>query len=141
MALELNVANCPNCGSVFQKNLRNLCTKCTRQYDDELNRCLSALRHDRRITTDKLIEKSGVGIASITQFFRDNKILLREYPNLFYHCELCRKPIRTGKLCPPCTTGINSDIHRMNEEEKKQQEKLVRENQMSFRISDRLSRK
>jgi predicted amidophosphoribosyltransferase len=35
----LMVANCPGCGKVFQKNLRNLCQDCVSNLQNEFDAC------------------------------------------------------------------------------------------------------
>ena len=119
MSAQLQVEHCPSCGKVYQKNLRNLCSACTQQYDRELTLCFDYLRRDRKADNDRLSGGTGLPPKRIIQFIMDRRLSLYDYPNLCYYCELCRTPIRSEKLCYSCRTRISEDISKMQEEEQR----------------------
>jgi hypothetical protein len=88
----------------------------------------------------KLIEQTGVSEQSITKYIRDAKIFIGDVPNLSYPCELCEAGIRKGNLCYNCRTKINTDIEKMKRQEELDREKLIKENQASFKIKDRFGK-
>ncbi|AEI41271.1 flagellar protein [Paenibacillus mucilaginosus] len=115
----LKVAHCSGCGQVYQKNIRNLCQDCCRSLDDELDRCESYLRRNRRATTEQLREATGVPVKKITAFLKENRLHLASYPNLTYPCNSCQAPIRQHHLCCSCRVRIITDLHILMEQEAK----------------------
>ncbi len=133
MLANLQVDHCPRCGKVFQKNMRNLCSACSQQYDRELTSCTDYLRRDRKADNQRLSEATGVSYKQIVSFIMERKLSLYDYPNLCYHCELCETPIRAERLCLNCRTRLSGDISRMKEADERK--KLQQAH--SFRIRDR----
>jgi|GEM_PF-284553 len=140
---QLNVANCPRCGKVFQKNLRNQCQDCSREMDNKLNGVLDYMRKNHRATNEQAAEATGVGVEQLITWMKENKLLLSEYPNLHYACSSCKAPIRKHKLCMKCSVRIQHDILQLNEMEQKRQAPVRREGLSGvaggFQIRDRLS--
>ncbi|MNQ87790.1 hypothetical protein D3C85_1030290 [compost metagenome] len=112
---ELMVANCPRCGKVFQKNLRNQCTACSTNIHDQLRNCLDFLRRNYRSTNEQVCVVTGVSILQLQVWMKEGKLQLADYPNLNYQCASCAEPIRQHKLCVDCSTRISRDIRQLNE--------------------------
>ncbi|MDQ0915738.1 flagellar protein [Paenibacillus sp. V4I5] len=139
---QLMVANCPRCGKVFQKNLRNQCTDCSSSMDSMLTSSLEFLRKNHRSTNIQFSEATGVSQEQVHTWIKEGKLLLSDYPNLNYPCASCSKPIRGQKLCPDCAYRINRDIRELKEKDRSFQP-LLREKQTvsagGFQIRGRLS--
>lgn len=121
----LQVANCPQCGKVFQKNLRNLCQECIRELDNGLNKCIGFLRDTWKATTTELSKHTGVSEQQIVTFIKENRIPIGGYPNLTYPCNSCSVPIRQHHLCTNCRIRILSDIQKLKEQEVKKKERGI----------------
>ncbi|MCP3772527.1 flagellar protein [Paenibacillus sp. MZ04-78.2] len=130
----LKVANCPNCGKVFQKNLRNLCQDCIDQVHGDFDRCEAYLRGNRKATTEELSRATGVSAKRIAEFIVSNRLPVAYYSGLTYPCNSCGSPIKQHHLCNSCRIRIVNDIHKMNQQEAKRKERGV-----GFQIRDRLS--
>jgi flagellar operon protein (TIGR03826 family) len=115
----LKVANCPSCGKVFQKNLRNLCQDCQHVLDSDYTKCADYLRKSHRATTSELSEATGVSLRQIHVFIKENKLPVTYYPGLTYPCNSCGHGIRQHHLCQDCRIRLVSDIHHMREQEQK----------------------
>lgn len=100
--MELLTGNCPNCGSVFQKNLRNLCTSCSAKLDSELSRCLDLLWKSPSSTTEDLIQHLNIKKSVVIQFIKEGKFP-KNYSNLTYPCECCGTSIKHNRLCGNCS--------------------------------------
>ncbi|OCT12467.1 hypothetical protein A8709_32085 [Paenibacillus pectinilyticus] len=112
---QLMVANCPRCGKVFQRNLRNQCSKCSTSLDDQFKHSLDFLRRNYRSTNEQLCEATGISPIQLHGWVKAGKLLLSDYPNLNYPCASCSEPIREHKLCAACSTRISRDIKQLNE--------------------------
>lgn len=122
--MELNIAHCPNCGRVFQKNIRNLCVACSTEEDRIFQSTEQALKRNRSLSVEQLSESVGVPEDKIRGWIRSGKLRLTDYPNLADQCDLCKAPIRTGHLCNPCAKRLKSDIAHSMEQERLMQERL-----------------
>ncbi|MFH5184807.1 flagellar protein [Paenibacillus sp. TAB 01] len=113
----LAVANCPCCGKVYQKNIRNLCMDCMRALDNDLDTCYTYLRSHRKATTEELRQATGVSVQLITEWIKSKRLSINDYPNLSYPCDSCGAPIRHQKLCFPCSTRLAREIRELQPKE------------------------
>ncbi|MBD0380664.1 flagellar protein [Paenibacillus sedimenti] len=138
---QLSVANCPLCGKVFQKKLRNQCADCSRDLDFLLNSCLDYLRKNHRSSCEEVSAATGVTKEQLTTWMKEGKLLLSDYPNLHYACASCARPIRKHKLCTDCIARLNKDIRELHAKERPIQ--VRREKAVSavggFQIRERLN--
>lgn len=138
--IEFDVQNCPNCGNIFRKTTWPICQDCKNEMESELSRCTDFIRRNRQTTMSQLVEHTGVSELNITKYIKDAKININDVPNLAYACDLCEDKIRKGNLCVKCRLKLNADIDKMKHQEVQDREKLIKENQASFKINDRLNR-
>ncbi len=99
--MSLLVDYCPKCGTIFQKNLRNLCVPCSTKMDSDLNLCLDRLWMRPNITSKELSEVTGVSLNELYTFIKSGR-LSSSYRNLTYPCESCGSETRSGRLCFSC---------------------------------------
>jgi NMD protein affecting ribosome stability and mRNA decay len=133
---QLQVANCPRCGKIFQKNSRNQCIDCCRELDSALTRCLDFLHRNHKATEEQISQDTGVPTEFIKLWIKEGRLHISDYPNLNYPCSFCGKPIRQHKMCLDCLVRLNKDIQQLKERE--------RSNPLpegGFQIRDRLASK
>jgi hypothetical protein len=126
--MNLKVENCPQCGSVFQKNLRNLCSACSTKLDTDLNDCVNYLWKFPKTTTEELSKAVDVEVSRISAFIKEGRIS-KNFHNLTYPCECCGTQIREYRLC----SGFRQ-IAKLNNPDKK------REPMGGYNIKQRLKR-
>lgn len=102
----MNLDNCPRCGKVFAKGIREVCPACTRDIDKEYELCVEYLRKHRGAAITELSEETGITIKQITKFIREGRISMMDAPNLSYPCESCGVLISTNNLCDSCRTRL-----------------------------------
>jgi predicted amidophosphoribosyltransferase len=66
--VSMNVANCPRCGRVFVKGFKDICPNCTKEIDQQYEKCLKYLRDNRGCAIQELSEATEVSIRQITKF-------------------------------------------------------------------------
>ena len=98
----MNVGNCPRCGKLFAKGIRDVCPACLRDIDQEYQRCAEYLRENKGAIITELSDATGVSIRQITKFIREGRISIVNAPNLSYPCESCGTLIRDNHLCDEC---------------------------------------
>lgn len=96
------VDNCPRCGVVFRRNVRNLCEACCAQTDRDLDRCIAHMWKYPNATTEELSAATQVPAPTLHKFVKEGK-LSGVYVNLKYPCECCGAPIRHDRLCNGCS--------------------------------------
>ncbi|EFM09024.1 Flagellar operon protein YvyF [Paenibacillus curdlanolyticus YK9] len=110
----MNLDNCPRCGKLYAKNLRDLCPACIKDLDQQYELCATYLRENRGATIYEVSESTEVSIAQITRFIREGRISLMDMPNMGYPCEMCTNTIREGNLCESCRSRLTKDINKLN---------------------------
>ncbi|WNR42514.1 flagellar protein [Paenibacillus roseipurpureus] len=115
-APQLMVANCPTCGKVFQKNVRNQCMGCSTNIHQLLSATLDFLRRNYRASLEQVSASTGVSELQLQVWIKEGKIMLRDYPNLSYPCASCSAPIRENKCCTSCAMRLTREIKRLNEQ-------------------------
>jgi flagellar operon protein (TIGR03826 family) len=114
---QLEVANCPNCGSIFRIGQRELCNYCYQESLQDLQKCADFVKKNKNATMKALSEAIGVSPSKISKFIRDGRMPIGELPEMSYACELCSGPTRSGNLCRNCMNKINDDIKKLHENE------------------------
>ncbi|TVY09330.1 flagellar protein [Paenibacillus cremeus] len=136
--MSINVANCDRCGKVYLKNIHGICTNCIKDIELQYEKCLKFLREARSCSIQELSDATEVSVKQITKFIREGRISIRNNPNMAYACEACGASIRENILCEPCRSKLSKEAGYLNEIEMRKQERLDKENQVSFKIIDRL---
>ncbi|MFD0957909.1 TIGR03826 family flagellar region protein [Paenibacillus chungangensis] len=113
----MNLDNCPRCGKLFAKNIRDVCQVCLRDIDKEYEKCATYLRENKGAMITELSDQTGVSIRQITKFIREGRISMMDAPNLSYPCESCGVLIRESHLCDACRKRLTKDTRRMLDDE------------------------
>lgn len=111
-----NIANCPRCGKIFAKGLRDVCHNCVKDIEKEYERCVEYLRENRGATIQEVSDATDVSVKQITKFIREGRISLIDSPNLGYPCESCGLLIRQGNLCDDCRYKFTKQAQRLQQE-------------------------
>lgn len=117
------LANCKRCGSVFVKQIRDICDHCYKDEEDAFETVRHYLREkkNRMASMLQIVEDTGVDESYITKFIREKRLLVSQFPNLTYPCERCGNGITSGKLCENCQEELVSDLERHDELEKRKE--------------------
>lgn len=134
--MSLNIGNCPRCGRVFAKGMKDVCPSCVKDIDQEYVDCLEYLRENKGASMHDVSEETGVSIKQITKFIREGRISLMDAPNLGIPCDLCGTLIREGTMCESCRTRFSKDVNRLNESQKREAEALKEAMRASYQIRD-----
>lgn len=110
----MNLDNCPRCGKLFAKGIRDVCNACTREIDKEYELCAEYLRKNRGAIITEVSDETGVSIRQITKFIREGRISMMNAPNMSYPCESCGTLIREHQLCDRCRNRLSKDAQQLN---------------------------
>ncbi|PKR77980.1 hypothetical protein CEY16_08650 [Halalkalibacillus sediminis] len=106
------LANCPECGTLFVKGAQTVCRDCYLEEEDKFQRVYEFLRKkkNRTATLNEVSEKTEVEEKLILKFMKQKRIHASSFPNLMYDCERCGNKIYEGKLCKNCIGEIQQDL-------------------------------
>lgn len=108
--MSLNVANCPRCGRIYAKTMRNLCPDCLREEEELYEVVYRYLRDNPKSTVQQVSENTGVPEERILSFLRQDRIMSSEWSQLTYPCERCGTQINTGRFCESCTKEMQQSF-------------------------------
>lgn len=116
------LANCPNCGRLFVKEVRTICPSCYAIEEEKFEKVYDFVREqkNRRATLSKVSRATGVKESTIVRFIKEGRIRVVDFPNLYYPCESCGTPIHEGKLCDRCRLKLRTDFERYEREQELQ---------------------
>lgn len=112
------LANCPKCGKLFVKGIRDICPACHREEEEAFAKVVAYLRdpEHKGATIYEVSEATGVSVKLITKFIRQGRISLKNSPNLGYPCESCGELTTEGNLCPSCRAKFTASVQKLKEE-------------------------
>jgi len=113
--MNLNIANCPRCGKIYSRGIRDVCNSCHKEIEQEYEKCVEYLKENRGATIYEVSDATGVTVRQITKFIREGRISMVGTPNLSYPCESCGTLIRQGNLCDECRTRLTKQVRKVTE--------------------------
>lgn len=112
----MNLDNCPRCGRLFAKGIRDVCPSCMKEIDKEYQHCADFLRENKGATIHEVSDATGVSIRQISKFIREGRISIVNAPNMSYPCESCGTLIRDSHLCDDCRTRLTKAARTMKDD-------------------------
>jgi flagellar operon protein (TIGR03826 family) len=136
--VSLNISNCPKCGKVFARGMKDVCPACVKEIDNEYLLCANFLRDNKGATLYELSEATKVSVKQITKFIREGRIYIYDAPNLGYPCEICGTAIREGGMCDDCRRRLTKDVEALKEQERvRKEEEFSRKNSHTYKSLDK----
>jgi flagellar operon protein (TIGR03826 family) len=108
----MDLSNCPQCGKLFVKGIREHCDVCCREEEMQYDKVYRYLRksENRNATILEVSEATTVAENKIIYFIHQGRIRVKGFPNFTYPCDGCQNPINDGRLCEECKIRIKSDL-------------------------------
>lgn len=106
----MNVDNCPRCGRLYVKNLRDLCQPCVKELEHHYETCVEYLRKNKGTNIQELSDATEISIKEITRFIREGRISIANAPNMMLPCEVCGTLIREGHMCDSCRSRLTKEL-------------------------------
>ncbi|SDC38116.1 flagellar operon protein TIGR03826 [Pelagirhabdus alkalitolerans] len=125
--------NCPRCGQLFVKTMRNVCQDCYKEEEEKFQIVYEFMkkRVNRQATIPEIVEGTGVEKDIIIKFVKEKRLRSTQFPNLTYPCERCGTEIADGKLCDACSKDLTHDLKQQEElsaiEKRKQEEERAKQ--------------
>ena len=116
---------CEKCGGVmvFKGLGEYQCEDCDELAYDDYGKVRAYIEEHKGATAAQIENAIGVSQKTIRHLLREGRLEVTEDSKMFLRCELCDKPIRSGRFCPECETKVHRSM------EAKQREKLRKDTQ------------
>jgi uncharacterized protein len=97
--------------------MRDICDECYKKQEDDYQKVATFLRDQPGTTIQELSDETGVTVAQIRHFILIGRILVSDFPNLSYSCEICGKKIKVGRICTSCKDSISQSTGHEEKDE------------------------
>lgn len=100
----MKLANCPECGRLYELNVKRLCPDCIRKEEEDFALIRDYLRQNPGAGIAEVSRVTGVAERKIISFLRAGRLILKNSehsPSL--KCERCGRDISDGRYCPECS--------------------------------------
>jgi flagellar operon protein (TIGR03826 family) len=121
-----DLMNCPQCGKLYVKRIRNTCDACYLEEEEQYDKVYRFIRksENRNATIVEVSDATSVPENRIIYFIHQGRIRVKGFPNFTYPCDGCQKPINDGRLCQKCKDKLKSELTIEDFIKKKQEEAL-----------------
>lgn len=111
----MDIMQCTICKKPFQSLGRKICNSCLEQIDRDFITVRDYIYEHERADIDEVTEETGVKKQVIIHLLKEGRLTIEDKDGggggtLF--CEVCRKPINTGRLCKDCKDKVASRMQK-----------------------------
>ena len=119
----MELKNCATCKKLFQYHGYGyiLCPECRRTDEAQFQLVKKFLDQYPGSEGKEVFLATGVPINTLIKWVREGRLISSNAINLGAVCDICGKPVCTGKLCPECKKDV---VKKFQEEEKETIESL-----------------
>lgn len=139
---QVVLANCKDCGRLFNRGIRDICPECIRQDESDFLKVNDYLRDHRGASPQEVSEQTEIALAKIYRYIREGRILVANFPGMTYPCERCGEPIQKGRFCRACSDDMKQSFNRaIQQESEDAHEKPHAKSGRDFYLKDRHERR
>ena len=109
---------CVKCGGVmvFRGLGEYRCEDCGELTYDDYGKVRNYIDEHNGATALQVEEATGVSQKVIRRLLRDGRLQVAEGSKTFLLCDMCNKPIRSGRYCPECEMKIHRGLEAKQRE-------------------------
>lgn len=103
--------SCKICGKLFQQiGFSDTCLDCMEQDEKDFQRIREYIHEHGRPSIFEVASNLDMTMSKIKKYLREGRLEIVEKINSFLDCEICGKPIQSGKYCDDCFKQVNHDF-------------------------------
>jgi len=104
--------NCAKCGGImiFKGVGEYRCEECGELAYDDYGKVRLYIEGHKGATAAEIENAIGVPQRSIRQMLKEGRLEVTQDSKVFMYCEVCRKPIRSGRYCPECEVKLHRSM-------------------------------
>ena len=138
----MDIRQCSLCKKPFQSLGGKICTECLQKMDEEFIIVREFIYEHKNSDIDVVSEETGVKKAVILHLLKEGRLILDDVSGTgggLLTCEVCRKPINTGRMCKDCQDKVASTMNKSITDAREQAAK--REEMAAFKGSAKVKNK
>ena len=106
----MDIRQCSRCRSLFQYRGNHRCPECVRQVDELFIKVRNYIYEHPVAIMAQIIEATGADEADINTWLREGRLILDKSSTPLIYCEICNKPIVTGRYCDDCAVDMKATL-------------------------------
>jgi len=109
-----NIIQCSICKKPFQSYGGRICGNCLEKIDKDFIIVRDYIYDHKRADMDKVSEETGVPKQIIMHLLKEGRLVIDdpEGEGGVLFCEVCKKPISTGRMCKDCKDKVASTMQK-----------------------------
>ena len=109
----MNIIQCRMCRKPFDSIGGKICHECLQKIDKDFVKVRDYIYEHKRTDVDTVSEETEVDKAVILYLIKEGRIELGGGSGGgVLVCEVCRKPISSGRMCPQCMDKLSSTMQK-----------------------------
>ena len=120
----MNIVQCTYCKKPFQSLGGRICPACLEQIDRDFITVRDYIYEHKHSNIDKIAEETEVKKSIIIHLLKEGRLII-DSPDGdgILICDMCKKPINTGRLCKECMGKVASKMDKNVSSNKKPEQK------------------
>ena len=111
----MNIIQCSFCKKPFHTLGGKICTECNRKMDEDFIKVRDYIYDHNDANIDKVSEETEVSKHVIVHLLKEGRLIINDGQGggggmLF--CEVCKKPLNTGRMCDGCKGKLASTMQK-----------------------------
>ncbi|MCL2078473.1 MAG: MerR family transcriptional regulator [Oscillospiraceae bacterium] len=111
----MNIVQCQFCRKPFAGLGGRTCPECQEQMDKDFITVREYIYENKHANIDVISEETEVPKRHIIHLLKEGRLILNSVDDSgggVIFCEVCKKPIKTGRMCKECMVNVSSVIDR-----------------------------
>jgi len=119
----MNIIQCSFCKKPFHSIGSKVCTDCLKKMDEDFIKVRDYIYEHKNTDMDVVSEETGVSKQVILHLLKEGRLILddKHGGGGMLLCEICKKPINTGRMCDKCKGSLASTMEKSISASKPQQ--------------------
>jgi len=111
----MNIIQCYFCKKPFQSYGGRICGNCLEKIDKDFITVRDYIYENKHADMDKVSEETGVPKQIILHLLKEGRLIVDDPDGTgggLLMCEVCRKPISTGRMCKDCKGKVATTMQK-----------------------------
>ena len=110
----MNIIQCSMCKKPFQSLGGRICGNCLERIDKDFLTVRDYIYEHKHSDMDTVSEETGVPKQIIMHLLKEGRLTIEDPENVggLLLCEVCKKPIGTGRMCKDCKGKVANTMQR-----------------------------
>ena len=126
----MNIVQCQFCKKPFASLSGRICPACLEQIDKDFITVRDYIYEHKHSNIDKISEETEVRKQIIVHLLKEGRLIIDGPTDGggILACEMCKKPINTGRMCKDCMGKVASSMDKNVSANKKPEPQKVEQN-------------